>query len=233
MASNPSPSSSSDVSQDRKEKLTFKYHSSQIDEDEQEATPVTKKRRYSPTFLRITNPGGSSHDEPSSSHCNEVSEPGDTSAIGGPMVEVARLQARLVERELELAEQRKEAESFLRELQESVECPVCFSIPRAPPVPCCQNGHVICAKCKEKVEVCPTCRVTMTNCVSQVAATIIQKIQHPCDFREAGCEARCDINSIEEHEQSCRFRLVSSRAVTTKDYKIVGYEETTSPESVL
>ena len=131
------------------------------------------------------------------------------------MVEVARLQARLVERELELAEQRKEAESFLRELQESVECPVCFSIPRAPPVPCCQNGHVICAKCKEKVEVCPTCRVTMTNCVSQVAATIIQKIQHPCDFREAGCEARCDINSIEEHEQSCRFRLVSSRAVTT------------------
>ena len=84
------------------------------------------------------------------------------------MVEVARLQARLVERELELAEQRKEAESFLRELQESVECPVCFSIPRAPPVPCCQNGHVICAKCKEKVEVCPTCRVTMTNCVSQV-----------------------------------------------------------------
>ncbi len=57
---------------------------------------------------------------------------------------------------------------FLRELQESVECPVCFSIPRCPPVPCCQNGHVICAKCKEKVDVCPTCRIPMTNCVSQV-----------------------------------------------------------------
>ena len=49
----------------------------------------------------------------------------------------------------------------------------------------------------------------MTDCVSQVAATIIQKIQHPCDFREAGCDARCDIGAIEEHEQSCRFRLVN------------------------
>ena len=57
-------------------------------------------------------------------------------------------------------------------------------------------------------QVCPTCRVTMTHCVSQVAATIIQKIQHPCDFREAGCDQRCDINNISAHEESCRFRLV-------------------------
>ena len=57
-------------------------------------------------------------------------------------------------------------------------------------------------------QVCPTCRVTMTNCVSQVAATIIQRIQHPCDFRVSGCDTRCDINAISEHEESCRFRLV-------------------------
>ena len=48
----------------------------------------------------------------------------------------------------------------------------------------------------------------MTHCVSQVAATIIQKIQHPCDFREAGCDQRCDIKDISDHEESCRFRLV-------------------------
>ena len=48
----------------------------------------------------------------------------------------------------------------------------------------------------------------MTNCVSQVAATIIQRIQHPCDFRESGCNARCDINTISEHEESCNYRLV-------------------------
>ena len=48
----------------------------------------------------------------------------------------------------------------------------------------------------------------MTNCVSQVAATIIQRIQHPCDFRDAGCDTRCDINSISAHEDSCRYRVV-------------------------
>ena len=117
-----------------------------------------------------------------------------------------------------------ESERFLKELQDSVECPVCFSIPRAPPVPCCSNGHVICNKCKDKVDVCPTCRVTMTNCVSQVhsqiplkttkmvfdqvAATIIQRIQHPCDWRDAGCPERCDINSIHGHEERCGFRQV-------------------------
>ena len=125
----------------------------EVEEDEPEAVPETKKRRYSPNFLRLPLPGGaSSHDEPSSSHCNESGDQGDPSTTA-PLLEMARLQARLVERELELSEQRREAETFLRELQESVECPVCFSIPRAPPVPCCQNGHVICGKCKEKVEV--------------------------------------------------------------------------------
>lgn len=126
----------------------------------------------------------------------------------GEPIEVAKLQAKLKQRENELVSQRQENERFLRELQESVECPVCFSVPRAPPVPCCQNGHVICTRCKEKVEHCPTCRIPMTNCVSQVAATIIQRIQHPCDFRDAGCQQRFDINAIDQHEERCMYRLV-------------------------
>merc|ERR1719452_116106 len=148
------------------------------------------------------------HDEPSSSQATECGPGTEVGDQGDQTPLLASLQARLREREVELSQQRREAESFLKELQESVECPVCFSIPRAPPVPCCQNGHVICSKCKDKVEVCPTCRVTMTNSVSQVAATIIQKIQHPCDFREAGCDTRCDIQTISQHEESCGYRQV-------------------------
>merc|ERR1719474_2381091 len=204
MASQPSPSSSSDVS--------FHHALSKVDEEEvcletgaDVLCPEPQKRaRYSGRATGAT--AGliaiSCHDDvPSSSHCND--SPGSA-----PHQELSRLQAQLVEREQELEQQRTEAETFLRELQESVMCPVCLSIPRQPPVPCCQNGHVICSKCKDKVEVCPTCRVSMTNCVSQVAATIIQKIQHPCDFRDAGCDTRCDILSISAHEESCGFRLV-------------------------
>ena len=42
----------------------------------------------------------------------------------------------------------------------------------------------------------------------QVAATIIQRIQHPCDWRDAGCPERCDINTIHGHEERCGFRQV-------------------------
>ena len=126
-----------------------------VDEDETEAPaaqvhpPVTKRPRYSP-MPPVSVSGASlasGHDEPSSSHCNDPA-PGVT-----PHLELTRLQAQLLEREQELEQQRTEAETFLRELQESVMCPVCLSIPRQPPVPCCQNGHVICTKCKERVEV--------------------------------------------------------------------------------
>ena len=86
----------------RRDRQTYLGSTFQVEEDEPEAIPVTKKRRYSPTFLRFTVPGGaSSHDEPSSSHCNETAvDQGDSTTA--PMVEMARLQARLVERELEL-----------------------------------------------------------------------------------------------------------------------------------
>lgn len=150
------------------------------------------------SIVRVCEGSNSSslHDEPSSSQALEQA------------LSVASLQARLRERERELVCQRRERETFLKELQESVVCPVCFSIPRAPPVPCCSNGHVICNKCKDKVDVCPTCRIAMTNCVSQVAATIIQRIEHPCDWREAGCQERCDISSIVSHEERCGYRQV-------------------------
>jgi len=181
--------------------------SSDVEEDEHEAGPgrVLKRPRYSPMPGPVAAAGAQlGQDEPSSSHCSDPA----AGPAGTQLETVSRLQAQLVEREAELQLQRDQAETFLRELQETVMCPVCLSIPRQPPVPCCQNGHVICAKCKERVEVCPTCRVTMTNCVSQVAATIIQRIQHPCDFRDAGCDTRCDIHSISAHEESCRYRLV-------------------------
>ena len=182
---------------------------------------VFKSKEKNPNVLRY--PG-----EGSNSSSSVQDEPSSSQALDQQGVSLASLQATLREREREIVTQRLESERFLKELQDSVECPVCFSIPRAPPVPCCSNGHVICNKCKDKVDVCPTCRVTMTNCVSQVhfqntqnsihgrktrvimqvAATIIQRIQHPCDWRDAGCPERCDINSIHGHEERCGFRQV-------------------------
>ena len=36
------------------------------------------------------------------------------------------------------------AESTLTKLEESLECPVCYKIPRNVPISCCEAGHIVC-----------------------------------------------------------------------------------------
>ena len=36
-------------------------------------------------------------------------------------------------------------------LQNLIECPVCLTLPRAGPVPCCANGHFVCSPCLGKL----------------------------------------------------------------------------------
>lgn len=37
------------------------------------------------------------------------------------------------------------------------ECPVCFDY-ALPPITQCQSGHIVCQPCKQKLNICPTCR---------------------------------------------------------------------------
>lgn len=37
------------------------------------------------------------------------------------------------------------------------ECPVCFDYV-LPPILQCQNGHLVCSTCRQKLTCCPTCR---------------------------------------------------------------------------
>ena len=108
----------------------------QVEEDEHEAGPgrVLKRPRYSPMPGPVAAVGAQlGQDEPSSSHCSDPageqldscswSSPSRSLAAGpaGTQLEtVSRLQAQLVEREAELQLQRDQAETFLRELQETV-----------------------------------------------------------------------------------------------------------------
>ncbi|CAL8105801.1 unnamed protein product [Orchesella dallaii] len=40
----------------------------------------------------------------------------------------------------------------------SLECPICFEIPRAE-IYQCSNGHIICTDCKSKLNICPQCQI--------------------------------------------------------------------------
>jgi E3 ubiquitin-protein ligase SIAH1 len=76
------------------------------------------------------------------------------------------------------------------QLAKSVECPVCFLVPRTVPVPCCPVGHVICTTCRGKMDSCPICRREFGDNVSSVAADIIHLLELECKNVEKGCQVR-------------------------------------------
>lgn len=44
-----------------------------------------------------------------------------------------------------------------QDLASLFECPVCFDY-ALPPIMQCQSGHIVCQSCRQKLNLCPTCR---------------------------------------------------------------------------
>ena len=59
-----------------------------------------------------------------------------------------------------------------------MECPVCLTIPRSLPIPCCPAGHILCRSCRARVLHCPTCRRQLEDNTSSLAATLIERVRH-------------------------------------------------------
>ena len=54
-----------------------------------------------------------------------------------------------------------EAAISVSDLRRSLECPVCLETPKAGPLYQCENGHILCSVCIEKVQECPQCRAKL------------------------------------------------------------------------
>ena len=50
-------------------------------------------------------------------------------------------------------------ERQIEDVERELECPVCFEIASEAPIFRCEEDHLICSKCREKVSSCPVCRV--------------------------------------------------------------------------
>ena len=50
-------------------------------------------------------------------------------------------------------------ERQIKDAEKELECPVCFEIASQAPIFRCEEDHLICSKCREKVVCCPVCRV--------------------------------------------------------------------------
>lgn len=96
----------------------------------------------------------------------------------------------------------------LSKLEESLECPVCYKIPRDLPIPCCVAGHIVCQPCRSRVTDCPTCRGRLESNTSSLAASQIMLVNHKCKFSFFGCDVKMKLDGIVVHEKSCPERTV-------------------------
>jgi E3 ubiquitin-protein ligase SIAH1 len=76
------------------------------------------------------------------------------------------------------------------EIEDTLECPVCFTVPDRSPIFQCPNGHIVCKDCKARIDECPTCRQPIGNLRNLIAEKIIEKIPARCPFFKHGCPDR-------------------------------------------
>ena len=96
----------------------------------------------------------------------------------------------------------------MEEVEDSMECSACFTVPRQLPIPCCPSGHLICGDCRGKVKgKCPTCRRKLRKGdVNSLAAALYDKVEHRCKFFP--CEEKALLADILKHELKCKDRII-------------------------
>jgi len=91
------------------------------------------------------------------------------------------------------------------DLKEYFECPICYNIPRRPPIFQCDSGHMICATCKPRVTICPQCRGQYRGQRLYFAERLLEKIPVPCKYSDEGCQVELLLSDITTHEGSCPY----------------------------
>ena len=98
------------------------------------------------------------------------------------------------------------------DLREYFECPICFVVPRKPPIYACQTGHMICCDCRPRLHSCPTCRLPYPGEGEQnhrlyfAERLLEERVPISCTFAELGCDLELAGAAMKRHEESgCPF----------------------------
>ncbi|CAG2110997.1 unnamed protein product [Medioppia subpectinata] len=95
------------------------------------------------------------------------------------------------------------------ELTALFECPVCFDYV-LPPILQCQNGHLVCQSCRQKITCCPTCRVAIgSNIRNLPMEKLASTMMFPCKYSQSGCAAQLLYTDKPDHEDSCEYKPYS------------------------
>ena len=91
-------------------------------------------------------------------------------------------------------------EALLRDL----ECPVCMEY-MVPPIKLCTNGHNICSRCRERVQLCPTCTGEFSGARNVTLENIAKRLKYPCTNKKSGCLERFSIEHIAKLQAVCVY----------------------------
>jgi len=109
------------------------------------------------------------------------------------------------------------------DLREYFECPICFNVPRTPPIYACSVGHMICSQCRPRLQHCPTCRLPYSeqNLRLYFAERLLEeRVPIACSFAEFGCELELTGPAMKRHEKEgcpheplpCRLKVNGCKA---------------------
>ncbi|XP_023218804.1 E3 ubiquitin-protein ligase SIAH1-like [Centruroides sculpturatus] len=83
-----------------------------------------------------------------------------------------------------------------------LECPVC-SERATPPISLCFNGHIICPRCRDRVQRCPTCRGEISPGRCLPLEWIAESLLSQCRYKSYGCPKYLSQRERTDHEKFC------------------------------
>ncbi|XP_073973656.1 uncharacterized protein isoform X2 [Rhodnius prolixus] len=85
----------------------------------------------------------------------------------------------------------------------ALECPVCFDYVSSPMVQC-YEGHLVCNKCRIRLNHCPECRGPFSTIRPRAVEKIASFLEYPCSYE--GCIHLVSPSNWIMHAKSCSFR---------------------------
>ena len=94
---------------------------------------------------------------------------------------------------------------LLSQIKGAFECVICLDIPTDVPIPQCENGHILCRACRDKVLYCPVCKVKLGKSRCLAAEKVLELCPRPCEFEAIGCKTKLIPSKLLDHIRVCKF----------------------------
>ena len=96
----------------------------------------------------------------------------------------------------------------LDDIQDALECVICLDLPKDDPIYQCNNGHIHCHLCHDKITDCSVCRIKLGNTRNLTAERVLAKCPKPCLFAKYGCDKVLTKDMLMGHEGVCMYKQV-------------------------